>query len=247
MQKTAILFVLFIVCAITMHAQGTWLKLNVETGYRNLPDVERPTAPGNRVLLETKMRADANFSLAALRIIPGKRFWEMSISGRKFAKSDVASAYQDSVSFVKVGEMDGYKLGLTMEYGFSIGPVCNDDKNRHSFFTSFFMNPLIQQTRFFNPTRSIDYNKSIQQIGINLGISPRIIYRENKRIIFDCSLKLPLLNFRYEKRDYKNPALTERQQKSTSLDFGMFDGMVLRLGIGWRPKKAQAPVDQGIK
>lgn len=247
MKKTAILFVLFIVCTIKMHAQGTWLKVNFETGYKNLYQVESPTTPGNRVLLETKMRADANFSLAALRIIPGKRLWEMSISGRKFVKSDVYSTYQDSVAFTKVGETDGYRLGLTMEYGFSIGPDCTDEGIRHLFFNSFFINPIIQQTRFLNPTRSIDYGKSVQQIGINFGISPRLIYRENRRFIFDCSLKLPLLRYQYEIRDYKNPALNEQQQTTKTFDFSMFDGMVLRLGIGWRPKKAQAPANQGIK
>ncbi len=247
MKKTAILFVFFSVCTIMMHAQDTWLKANFETGYKNLSNVERPTAPGNRVLLETKIGADANFSLAALRIIPGKRLWEMSISGRKFAKSDVYSAYQDSLAFTKVGETDGYRLGLTMEYGFSIGSDCKDEANRHSFFNSFFMNPIMQRTRFLNPTRSIDYSQSVQQIGINLGISPRLIYRENGRFIFDCSLKLPLVRYHYEIRDFKNPALTEQQQRTKTFDISMFDGMVFRLGIGWRPKKTKAPVDQGIK
>ena len=246
MKKTAILFVLFNACAVISSAQNsTWLKFNVETGYQNMTVVETPSAPGNRVLVTQKLQSDINFSLAAMRIIPGKRLWEISISGRKLPKSDVYSGYQDSVSIVKVGEKDGYNLGVTMEYGLNIGSSCDQPGNKHSFFTSFFMNPLIQQTRF-SPTRSIDFNQSFKQIGVNLGISPRIIYRENRRFIFDCSLKLPLLNYRYTIREYKNPALTERQQKSTSLDFSMFDGMVLRLGIGWRPKKAQAPVDQGI-
>jgi hypothetical protein len=247
MKKTAILFVLFNVCAVISFAQSTWFKFNLETGYKNLPNVERPTAIENRVLVGQTLQSSVNFSLAAMRIIPGKRLWEMSISGRKQQKTDIYSAYQDSVSIVKIGEMDGYKVGLTLEYGLSIGSSCDPSGNKNSFFTSFFMNPLAQQTRFFNPTRNIDYDQSFKQIGINFGISPRIISRAHGRFMFDCSLKLPLLNYRYTIRDYKNPALTERQQKSTSLDFGMFDGMVLRLGIGWRPKKAQAPVDQGIK
>ncbi len=247
MKKTAILFVLFSACATIMQAQGTWIKLNLEAGYRNLPDFERPAASGNRVLLVTNIRSDANYSLAALRIIPGKRLWEMSISGKKLPQSDVYSAYQDSSSIVKIGETEGFNLGLTMEYGFSIGSYCDQPGNKHSFFTSFFMNPLYQQTRFSNPTRSMDFEQSIQQMGINLGISPRLIYRENKRFIFDCSLKLPLLRYQYEISDNKNPALTEQQQTTKTFDFSMFDGMMLRLGIGWRPKKTKAPVDQGIK
>jgi hypothetical protein len=80
-------------------------------------------------------------------------------------------------------------------------------------------------------------------MGINLGVSPRIIFQANKRFLFDLSLKLPMLSYRYTIQDYNNPALTEQQQISKVFDFGMFDGMMLRLGIGWRPKKAKAPVD----
>ncbi|GEM_PF-6116932 len=247
MKKTAILFVLFSICATIMQAQGTWIKFSLENGYKRLPNIEQPTALANRISVQQTTQFTNNFSLAVLRISPSQRLWEMSVSGVIQPKIDVYSAYQDSVSSSTLGKMSSIDLGLTMEYGFNIGPVCDPSKNRNAFFMSVFMNPVYQQFRFSNPIRSIDFDQSFQQMGINLGISPRIIYRENRRFIFDCSLKLPLLRYQYEIRDYKNPALTEQQQTTKTFDFSMFDGMMLRLGIGWRPKKAKAPVDQGIK
>jgi hypothetical protein len=243
MKKTAILFVLFSICATIMQAQGTWIKLSLENGYKRMPNIEQPTALANRISVRQTTQFTNNLSLAVLRITPGRRLWEMSFSGVIQPKIDVYSAYQDSVSSNTLGKMSIIDLGLTMEYGFNIGPVCDPSKNRNSFFMSVFMNPLYQQFRFSNPIRSIDFDQSFQQMGINLGVSPRIIFQANKRFLFDLSLKLPMLSYRYTIQDYNNPALTEQQQISKVFDFGMFDGMMLRLGIGWRPKKAKAPVD----
>ncbi|MFN0173254.1 MAG: hypothetical protein ACKVU0_01310 [Saprospiraceae bacterium] len=224
----------FLIAFYPLNSQNIWLK-----GYVGISRAEQLTLIKSLDpdLISIYYRSNAyGFFMPAL-VVENRRnsnFWEV---GFYWAKSNAANNFSalrvppsDSIQLVDLGEHKFKTRDLQIDYNLKLN---NGWGNKWEMFLGFAVNP--HWSIFgFKPHQNYIFPMRGSELGVKLGLVPRIQYQLTKNIIVDFNASLSVFSADYKSSTEEDPALTPRQQSNSLIEFDFLNKYAIRFGLAYK-------------
>jgi hypothetical protein len=220
---------------MSLGAQSTWIKANLEFGHDQMWK-QRPTISSKSVRFSLYDDKVQRFSLSVMRFNSVHSMFELGISASKSITSGNYGEFVDTFRYdIQIGSIEKKSFALMMEYGYNISISKSQPNMVRSFWAAFFINPYYKALNFNNPIRALDFPAKNHVTGFGLGLSPRILFPLGSNFLLDFNVKITLLSLQVVNQTFENPALTPRQRTSSVVEEDTpLSKITARIGLAWK-------------
>ena len=235
MNRSALLTFVICCCSLSLGAQSTWIKANLEFGHDQMWK-QRPSISTKSIRFGLYDEKVQRFSLSVMHFNSVHTMFELGLSASKSITSGNYGEFVDTFSYdIQIGSIEKKSFELMMEYGYNLSPSKSQANMVRSFWAAFFINPYYKALNFNNPIRALDFPAKNRVSGFGIGLTPRILLPLGSNFLLDFNTKITLLSFQIVNQTFENPVLTPRQSTSSVLEIDApLSRVSARIGLAWK-------------